>query len=97
MAILDCSKLEFKKPKNELKNGSFLGNNTGTEAALLPRGLQLIGIQENLIEKIDQETGEISTFCDTKTGKRVYRNFQESSAHRYIKPVSAGFFVSSVP
>jgi hypothetical protein len=73
------------------KKSPFLGNNTGTEASHEWRGLQPFqpsvknsAANLELIEEIDQETGEIITYLVTKNGKRVYRTFQESRCYRYF-------------
>jgi hypothetical protein len=86
------STVEQKKDDLERsKKRPYLGNTTGTEASHERRGLQPFQPSEKnsaanleLVEEIDQETGEIITYLVTEKGKRVYRTFQESRGYRYF-------------
>jgi len=62
---------------------AFLGINAKTEASHERRGFQPILAVPKLVDVIDQETGEITRFEETKKGLRLYRTHQELRAERY--------------
>lgn len=69
-----------------------LGIDTGTVARLQPRGFQPI----DLIEKIDQETGEVVQYQQTKRGEKIHKTPQQSRAERYaLKSVVNEIFPNS--
>lgn len=70
-----ASKVDFGAPS--------LGINARTEASHERRGFQPIDGGKKLVEVIDQETGEISLFEETKKGLRPYRTHQELRVERY--------------
>jgi len=85
--------------KNGQKRGAYLGINGRTESALQRRGLQRTQkpeIELNLIQEVDQETGEIITYQVTDKGKKIYKNPQQNRAERYaLKSVVNAIFPKS--
>ena len=65
---------------------SYLGINGRNDSALEPRGFQgtkRTEIELNLVEEIDEETGEIITYQVTDKVKKIYRTPQQNRAERY--------------
>lgn len=85
--------------KKGQKRVAYLGINGRTESALQPRGFQRTKKLENelnLVEEIDQETGEIITYQVTDKGKKIYKTPQQSRAERYaLKSVVNAIFPKS--
>ena len=85
--------------KKGQKTTSYLGINGRTESALQPRGFQRTKkpeIEINLVEEIDEETGEIITYQVTDKGKKIYKTPQQSRAERYaLKSVVNAIFPKS--
>ena len=82
-----------------VKTTSYLGINARTESALQPRGFQSIKklkIEINLVEEIDEETGEIITYQVTGKDKKIYKTPQQNRAERYaLKSVVNAIFPKS--
>lgn len=81
------------------KTGAYLGIKARISSALQPRGFQRTktsGIEINLVEEIDEETGEIITYQVTDKGKKIYKTAQQNRAERYaLKSVVNGIFPKS--
>ena len=88
MRILDGvgARSEIEASGTGQKSGfevALLGINARTEASHERRGFQPMEGGQKLVEVIDQETGEITRFEETKKGLRPYRTHQELRAERY--------------
>jgi len=85
-----------KTPDFGARAHALLGNKGRTPANLVPQGFQKVEEGRNLVEEIDQDTGEISCFEVTKNGLRPFRTPQQARAERYaLKSVVNRLFPTS--
>jgi hypothetical protein len=76
---------------------ALLGIKGRTPASHGWRGFQPVGEVQNLVEEVDLETGEITRFEVTKSGRRLYRTPQQLRAERYaLKSVVNRLFPHSM-
>lgn len=85
--------------ENSAENGAHLGNKGRTSASHERRGLQPFKNSEvlpELVEEIDQKTGEILTYQVTEKRRKLYQTPQQSRAKRYaLKSVVNNLFPGS--
>ena len=85
--------------KKGQKTVAYLGIKGRNSAALQPRGFQRTENSKNelnLVQEIDQETGEIITYQVTDKGKKIYKTPQQNRAERYaLKSVVNSIFPKS--
>lgn len=83
-------------PENPHKSLPYLGIKGRTESSLQPRGFQPVENSKNLVQEVDTDTGEITTFEVFEKGKKLYRTPQQNRAERYaLKSVVNRIFPNS--
>lgn len=82
--------------KKRQKTPAYLGIKGRNSSSLQPRGFQSIEQPENLVQEIDQETGEIIIYQVTDKDKKIYKTSQQNRAERYaLKSVVNRIFPTS--